>query len=277
MNILRALLEKKGIEAIEAGGKRSPGEQAFCVKICSKIITSQFCCVLLNNEMKDGHSFPNANVNMEYGLMLGFNKYLIPFQREGESLPFNVAGLDTIKYTNSNFESLASDALDHAIAATTPSSGAPIDLNQKLQTYLVSRDLSFARTTSEGDRAIFDLGSGLGFNLLIDFSGTRYAFLGNFTPFRSEAIIWRVRMLCRAIDQRRSSWEARIKAGVITKESALVVDELFSRFEILLIVSTDNDRQVVRDVLKNTISYKVDVVSLTDVDQSLRLLDGALG
>jgi hypothetical protein len=139
-------------------------------------------------------------------------------------------------------------------------------LNQKLQTYLVSRDLTFARITSEGDRAIFDLGSGLGFGLLIDFSGTRYTFLGNFTPFRSEAVIWRVRMLCRAIDQRRSSWEARIKGGIITREAALFVDELFSHFEILLIVSSEKDRQVVRDVLKDTISYKVDIVSLTDVD-----------
>src|SRR5687768_11111353 len=110
VGILRGLLEKRGIEAVEAGGMRAPGENAFCVKICSKIITSQFCVVLLNADMVDGKQTPNANVNMEYGLMLGFNKHVVPFQREHQTLPFNVAGLDTIKYTNESFAALAAEA-----------------------------------------------------------------------------------------------------------------------------------------------------------------------
>jgi len=62
-----------------------------------KIITAQFCIVLINNDEMEGREIPNANVNMEYGLMLGFNKYVLPFQRASQRLPFNVAGLDTIK------------------------------------------------------------------------------------------------------------------------------------------------------------------------------------
>jgi hypothetical protein len=277
MDILRGLLERKDIEAVEAGGKRSPGEHAFCVKICSKIITAQFCIVLINNEIRNGQEVPNANVNMEYGLMLGFNKYIVPFQRESQSLPFNVAGLDTIKYTNSNFASLASAAIDQAIRVTTPSGSAPMDPNQKLQTYVLSRDMTFARISSEGDRAIFDLGSGLGFNLLIDFSGTNYCFLGNFTQLRAEAVFWRLRMLRRAIDQRRSSWEARIKAGMITKEFAAFADELFARFGIWLIVNSDGDRDAVREALsRDPVQYETEIVSLTDVDLVLQSLGGAL-
>jgi hypothetical protein len=78
MNILRHLLENRGIQPVEAGGALAPGQNAFCAKICSKIITSQFCVVLINNEVSDEREIPNANVNMEYGLMLGFNKYVIP-------------------------------------------------------------------------------------------------------------------------------------------------------------------------------------------------------
>lgn len=100
MSILRWVLEEKGIQPVEASGALAPAQNAFCAKICSKIITSQFCAVLLNNEESGGREIPNANVNMEYGLMLGFNKYVIPFQRASQKLPFNVAGLDTIKYTN---------------------------------------------------------------------------------------------------------------------------------------------------------------------------------
>jgi hypothetical protein len=46
---------------------------------------------------------PNANVNIEYGQMIGFNKFIIPFQHENFPLPFNVNGLDTIKYNDRNF------------------------------------------------------------------------------------------------------------------------------------------------------------------------------
>lgn len=54
--------------------------------------------------------------------MLGFNKYVIPFQREAQHLPFNVAGLDTVKYTNDSFERKATIALEVAIRATTQDS-----------------------------------------------------------------------------------------------------------------------------------------------------------
>jgi hypothetical protein len=47
--------------------------------------------------------------------MLGFNKYVIPFQRVAQKLPFNVAGPDTIEYTNTYFERLAAGAVDQAI------------------------------------------------------------------------------------------------------------------------------------------------------------------
>jgi hypothetical protein len=102
-SVLKKLLEERSIQPVEAGGSLAPGQSAFCAKICSKIITSQFCIVLINNDEVDGKEVPNANVNMEYGLALGFNKYVIPFQRESQTLPFNVAGLDTVKYTKRDF------------------------------------------------------------------------------------------------------------------------------------------------------------------------------
>ena len=94
MDLLKKLLEERGIQPVEAGGYLAPAQSAFCAKICSKIITSQFCIALLNNDEKSGTEIPNANVNMEYGLMLGFNKYVIPFQKESQKLPFNIAGFE---------------------------------------------------------------------------------------------------------------------------------------------------------------------------------------
>src|ERR1700681_940066 len=67
-DILKSILEERGIEPVEAGGTLSPGKTVFCTKICSKIIVAQFCIVLANNDLVAGHEVPNANVNMEYGL-----------------------------------------------------------------------------------------------------------------------------------------------------------------------------------------------------------------
>src|SRR3989337_590378 len=70
VGILKRVLEDRGILAVEAGGALAPGQSAFCAKICSKIITSQFCIVLINHDEEKGQLVPNANVNMEYGLLL---------------------------------------------------------------------------------------------------------------------------------------------------------------------------------------------------------------
>lgn len=277
VEVLRGQLKNRGMESVEAGGARAPGENAFCVKICSKIITAQFCILLLNNDVRDGREVPNANVNMEYGLMLGFNKLVIPFQREGQTLPFNVAGLDTIKYTNETFSRLAAEVIEQAIAATTPSGSAPVDINQPLNAYLLSREMTFARIDSDGDRVIFDLGAPLGFNLLIDFSGMNYVLFGNFSHLRPEAVVWRLRMLHRAIDGRRSSWEARVKAGLLTNEQALTIDELFSRFRTWALVNAASDVTAVTAALDlQPSSYSTEVFSFRDVEGALHLLGGAL-
>lgn len=139
MNILKDILESKGIEAVEAGGKLAPAQSAFCTKICSKIITSQFCIVLLNNREEQNIEIPNANVNMEYGLMLAFNKYVIPFQRKEQKLPFNVAGLDTIKYSNIDFKRLAESAIDDAIEKTKQSIPNEAGIDQILDTFLLTK------------------------------------------------------------------------------------------------------------------------------------------
>lgn len=277
-SILRRVLEEHGIEPVEAGGTRAPGANAFCVKICSKIITSQFCVILINNDIAEGQEVPNANVNMEYGLMLGFNKYVIPFQREGQALPFNVAGLDTIKYTNENFEVLATDAVAEALEATVPEEMGPTGFDQRLHVFLLSQNLILASVESEGDRSIFDLGSHLGFNLLTDLSGTHYTFFGRFTHLRPEAVLWRARMLKRAIDGRRSSWPKRVKLGILTEEQAEAAEEIFSEFGISLLVNSIREKEAVGGSLgKAPLEYRSQVLSLDDVETALDELDEEWG
>jgi hypothetical protein len=171
-SVLRRLLSERGIEAVEAGGTRVPGQNAFCAKICSKIIVSQFCVILLNSDASEnGDRVPNANVNMEYGLMLGFNKYVIPFQRRDETLPFNVAGLDTVKYDQADFERTAAVALDQALAETTPDVTETRPTDEALYLLLLDEGFVYADVSLEGEKTIFQFGSHLGFNLMCDMGG----------------------------------------------------------------------------------------------------------
>jgi hypothetical protein len=93
LEILQSLLQEKDYEAYIALQRLEPAKLAFCTKICSKIITSQFCIVVLNRSSHRDHpeiKIPNPNVHMEYGLMMAFKKYILPFQLEGEELAFNI-------------------------------------------------------------------------------------------------------------------------------------------------------------------------------------------
>lgn len=274
MTILRRLLEERSIQPLEAGGALAPAQNAFCAKICSKIITAQFCAILLNNEESDGNEIPNANVNMEYGLMLGFNKYVIPFQRSSQTLPFNVAGLDTIKYTDTDFERLAGEAIDQAIHETrqdTPSDYSP---DQIQVNFLLTRRALVSPLTTDGERNIFELGRPLGFNLLNDFTGLNYMYFGNFTALRPEAAIWRVHMLTEILNGRRTSLDTRVEAEMTTEKEAQAAEDLLNRMEIWVLLTTNEDKEKVCEALGST-DYTVDVFSVAEVSSELEKLSSA--
>lgn len=270
MTILSNLLEKRGIQPIEAGGSFAPGQSAFCAKICSKIIMSQFCIVLLNNDEQDGNEIPNANVSMEYGLMLGFNKYVIPFQLGSQHLPFNVAGLDTIKYTDQDLEQQAITAIEQAIDATKQEETPTGTVDQPLQMYLLSRNMVISYVDSEGEKNIFKLGEPLGFNLTNDFAGTRYVFLGRFANLRPETILWRLRKMNEMLNGRLSSIDERIKVGAGTLEQAVAARELFKNLQLLVIVTSNQDKTTLMEELdRHTIDYPVEVISVGDIESRL--------
>jgi hypothetical protein len=271
MTILRRVLEERGIQAIEAGGALAPAQNAFCAKICSKIITAQFCAVLLNSEESEGGEIPNANVNMEYGLMLGFNKYVIPFQRASQNLPFNVAGLDTIKYTNMDFERLAANAVDQAIRETQQDAPPPFSPDQILEVFLLTRKALVTPINTEGDRNIYQIGAPLGFNLLNDFTALNYIYFGNFTALRPEVSVWRVKMLIEILDGRRATLDTRVQAGIATQAQANFLEELLGRLQIWIAVTSNDEKDtIMREV--NGLQYHIEVFSVADVASELEKL-----
>lgn len=277
MNVLRGLLKERQIETIEAGGALSPAQNAFCSKICSKIITAQFCIVLLNNKEEAGQEIPNANVNMEYGLMLGFNKYVIPFQKTSQTLPFNVHGLDTVKYSSREFELKATSAIDQAIIRTQQKAvkvGLP---DQQIESFILSRKALFASVDNQGDKVLFDMGRPLGFNLLHDFGGLKYIYFGNFTMLRSEIVLRRLRLIEEIMNGRSSSLPQRHAHGMITSATEInYYSELLNNFHIWTLVTSDEDkRKIVESLSASPLSHHVDVFSLSDVSSILEQVDNA--
>jgi hypothetical protein len=271
MTILRRVIEEQGIQPVEAGGALAPAQSAFCAKICSKIITAQFCAVLLNNEESAGREVPNANVNMEYGLMLGFNKYVIPFQKASQRLPFNVAGLDTIKYSNSDFERLAAEAVKQAIRETQQDIPPTFSPDQILHSFLLTKKALVSQINTQGDRDFYQIGAPLGFSLLNDFSGLNYMYFGNFTALRPEVILWRVRLLIEILDGRRATIDARVQAGLGTEAQASLLKEILGRVQIWLVVTTNEDKLTLEHDLLDS-SYLFDVFSVADIEVELEKL-----
>ena len=84
LEIIQQVLRDANIEPYIAVEQREFQKDIFCEKICSKIIESQFCIVIL----KEVAEKPNANVYYEYGLMTAFHKKIIPIRPEGQSLVY---------------------------------------------------------------------------------------------------------------------------------------------------------------------------------------------
>lgn len=266
MNIVKSILESKGIEAFEAGGKVVPAQSAFCAKICSKIITSQFCIVLLNNRVNKSIEIPNANVNMEYGLMLAFNKYVIPFQRKNQKLPFNVAGLDTIKYDDKDFERLAKVEIAAAIEKTKQEVPFDVGVDQIIETFLLAKKRTFANIDDFGERQIIDLGRKFGFYLINDFSGFTYTFLGNFTNLRAETALWRIKLLDELWNERLKSIPERIKLGVASENMLPLLSEVLTRMQIWVIVNNKVEKAKIKTELKkNPINFSFEIFTSEEV------------
>lgn len=202
-DIIRQLLKERNYDCYVAVQRIDPGNFAFCTKICSQIIMSHFCIVILNNSAHAENptlKIPNPNVHLEYGMMLSFHKHIIPMQRESEILAFNIYPLDTVKYRPENFKDKAEAAIDDAVLRfkTQEPPGRPIGPASNVLKYMAFKGLRYTDVTSnEAARAVFRLGDVHGFNL---FDGRdELVFFGYFHEENPREIVVRVRFLLNNI------------------------------------------------------------------------------
>lgn len=118
LELISEKLTKHGIEPIIAVRERAYGQDIFCTKICGKIIESKFCLVILDDTIRGECLTSNPNVYYEYGLMTSLAKHIIPLQKDGQQLAFNIQSYDTIKYNPKNMSAEMERAIREAIRIT---------------------------------------------------------------------------------------------------------------------------------------------------------------
>ena len=197
LDIIRAELEKRRYEPYIAVKRFEGGKNVFCSKICSKIITAKFCIVLLNDSehpMEKDVYMPNPNVHYEYGIMAALHKEVIPMQREGTRLAFNISPLDTIIYNKSDFKRRLIEAIDEAIDLVEESDNTgPIEgQDRDVLSYMSLRGFVLADEENEFNSGVAIWGADVGFML---FTGKRLCFLGNFRNEPHEVVAFNLQLL----------------------------------------------------------------------------------
>lgn len=147
--LLEAKLATHGIETVVAVKERAYGQDIVCTKICGRIIESRFCVVILDETDKRGVSVANPNVYYEYGLMTALRKNVIPLQRDGMPLAFNIQSQDTIKYTPKNMAGELERAIRDAISDTEPGQQTK-EPNAKVSARSILRRLELAGYVEAG-------------------------------------------------------------------------------------------------------------------------------
>ncbi|WP_304543225.1 hypothetical protein [Sulfurimonas microaerophilic] len=254
VDIITNILEKEHIEPVEAKNHSTYAESVFCTKICSKIITSRFCIIFVNNDIKDGVSMPNANVNMEYGLMLGLNKHIIPFQKEEDSLAFNIAGLDTVKYTQANLKEKATKAIKEAILKTAQQEISDEVSNEQIEFFLLSNGFEVTSLEDVGERVLYKMGAVLKFYLATHLSGLGYMYLGDFRSLSTDTTVKRISKLFEILAIKLESMKKKQELKIIPSDdkAITIMLHILKTLKVWIICDNQTSKNEVEKQIKDT-------------------------
>lgn len=282
LDVMKNLLEEKEYESYVALQRLDPAKLAFCTKICSKIITSQFCIVLLNSSSDRDHpeiKIPNPNVHLEYGLMLAFKKHILPLQREGDALAFNIRPLDTILYKKGNFKELANRAIDEAIiqTGTTSRPTRALTSNETLTQYTAVLDLRVTQLNTSEEKYLYSLGLPMGFLLLY---GPDIVYLGLFDLEPAKEVVFRLKLLLQALHNAKQQFDT-VNRKSMTHEQIEKVDLIWGKLRVEVLIGKEIDKEKVSSKVTSltkdlkTIPWKL--VTEADIHEVIDRAYGEIG
>ena len=212
--------------------------------------------------------------------MLAFKKHILPFQREGDALAFNIRPLDTILYTNATLKEKADQAIDAAILATGTTHRATPALasSENLLRYLAVRGLRLSDVSARAMASLFRLSTPLGFSLLDGRDGV--VFFGVFTQEPAREVVFRLKLLLQSVHQAIEQFEHMGKAS-LTAEQIRGWEHLWGRLQVEVLVPKDLNRpRVEARVRELTIGFRAipwSLLTADDIDARIQAEYGAIG
>ena len=177
----------------------------FCEKICTPIVESRFCIVILNGE--------NPNVFYEYGLMRPLRKKVISLQRQDEKPPFNVEHLDTLRYSQPRLKDLLGDAVE-AAAASTASHAKPSKRGRSRPASpfasQVSKLLELEGITESTETWLQEMAAGTAFRVLQNAHGPCFVAVLE-AEWRLEEAVTDTLIVCRRLEREHSTLEGVLR------------------------------------------------------------------
>lgn len=254
VDAIKDIVESKQYECHIALKRIDPGNYAFCTKICSKIIQSQFCIVLLDpsapEKDKEGE-YPNPNVHLEYGMMMSQNKHIIPLQDKKWDLAFNISPLDTVKYTDANFKSKVNNAVDNAIERFSERKlSGQVPQGPEIFTFYNLSGYSMSDISSKFTEFLFKLGKHLGFFLFDNKDNFKY--LGPFVYEDPKKIVLHTKLL---IDNIITAYQGAV-ASDPGKAKEGIYDYIINKISIDIIVPPSFEKEDILDKVNKIANKK---------------------
>jgi hypothetical protein len=232
INTLNDLLRAKGLKAYIMPELSDHDKIMFCERVCSKIISSRFCLVFTDKNLAR-----SADVQFSYGIMLAFDKIVIPLEK-AVSKAKGLAPLPVIFYYPDNFRSIAQAIIEEALLKTsTKGLLGMLHGDEELQQYLVSRNLKPLPIENQVTREFYRIAYPADFLIL---EGTAFVFFGAFESLGHEEAAAKIRLLIKGLMKMKSRFETVYK-NTLPFESMEFIYRVFSNIKIEVLVSGDID------------------------------------
>jgi len=273
VDVIKNIVESKQYECHIALKRDDPGNFAFCTKICSKIIQSKFCIVLLEPSKKGKAEYPNPNVHFEYGMMISQNKFIIPLQDEKHDLSFNISPLDTIKYNDTNFKQKVTEIINNAIGiAEGKQAKSQVATGVDLVTYYNIHGYQFADIKDGVNLGLYNFGNSLGFFLFVNRSTIQYKYFAAFDNEDPRKAILNTKLLIDNIISTYLNIISDIKEN--NKEELDKFEYLIKDISIDIIISPFYDKPEVlnkiNSIIRREYSYPISVLYRTDYEEFVK-------
>jgi hypothetical protein len=249
ISTLNGLLGERGLKSyiMPVAGKED--KLTFCEQVCSKIISSRFCIVFTEKNLAR-----SADVHLSYGIMLAFDKIVIPL----EKIATNSDGftpLPVIIYYPDNFQTIAGTIIEEALPkASKRGLLGMLHGDEELQQYFVRHGLRVLPLDNPVTRAFYRVAYPLDFLIL---EGNTFVFFGSFESLNHEEVAARLRLLIQGLMELKGRFETLFK-NTFSFEMMELAYRIFSKISIETVVSGNiNVGKLLSEISGGTIPIKI--------------------